>query len=307
MVLVMTGFSIFLLPFSLATYQANKWRSASIICMLVFGVVLLGVWVVYEAKYAPKTFIPFKFLYDRTVAGSCLLAGTLFMAFYCWDLYFLSYLQVVHNLSVQDAGYVGNIYSIGSCFWALVVGYAIRKTNRFKWVALVFVPINMLGTGLMIHFRRPEQGLGYVIMCQIFIAFAGGALVIAEEIAVMAPVAHENVAAALALQYLSSAVGGAIGQSVSGAIWTNTLPTKLEEYLPVGLKNQALTIYGDLVTQLSFPIGSPARDAIIRAYGDTQQLMCIAATAVLSLSILAVVIWKDINLKDRQQVKGLVV
>ena len=303
----MTGFSIFLLPFSLATYQANKWRSASIICMLVFGVVLLIAWVVYEAKFSPKPFIPLKFLHDRTVAGSCLLAMTPFIAFYCWDAYFLSYLQVVHNLSVQDAGYVGNIYSIGSCLCALVVGYAIRRTNRFKWVALTFVPLNMLGTGLMIHFRRPDQGVGYVIMCQIFIAFAGGALVIAEEIAVMAPVAHENVASALALQYLSSAVGGAVGLSISGAIWTNTLPEKLEEYLPANLKDQALTIYGDIVTQLSYPVGSPARDAIVHAYGDTQKLMCIAATSVLSLSIVSVVIWKDISLKDRKQVKGLVV
>ena len=275
--------------------------------MLVFGLVTIIGWVFYEAMVAPNPFLPWKYLKDRTIAGSCLLACVLFIAFYCWDSYFFSYLQVVYNLSVKDAGYVSNIYSIGSCFWAVVIGYAIRKTNHFKWVALVFLPINMLGTGLMIHFRQPGQGVGYVIMCQIFIAFAGGALVIAEEIAVLAPVPHENIASASALQYLSSGIGGAIGLTISGAIWTNNLPAKLTQYLPADLQDQALTIYGDLVTQLSYPVGSPARDAIIRAYGDTQKLMCIAATAVQVLAIIGVVIWKDINLKNRKQVKGLVV
>lgn len=40
----------------------------------------------------------------------------------CWDYYFTSYLQVVHKLDISMAGYVGNIFNIGSCFWAVFVG-----------------------------------------------------------------------------------------------------------------------------------------------------------------------------------------
>lgn len=40
----------------------------------------------------------------------------------CWDYYFTSFLQVVYSLSPSEAGYVGNIFNIGSCFFAVPVG-----------------------------------------------------------------------------------------------------------------------------------------------------------------------------------------
>lgn len=32
----------------------------------------------------------------------------------------------------------------------------------------------------MIHFRQPDINIGYIVMCQIFIAFARGTLVICQ-------------------------------------------------------------------------------------------------------------------------------
>ena len=65
----------------------------------------------------------------------------------------------------------------------------------------------------MIQFRQPDVNVGYIIMCQIFIAFAGGTLVITEQIAVMAATTHQYVAVVLAVQYMFSSIGGAIGQT----------------------------------------------------------------------------------------------
>jgi hypothetical protein len=75
-----------------------------------------------------------------------------------WDTYFYYYLQVVHNLTVTNTGYITNIYSIGSCFWGVIIGYAIRRTGYFKWVALASLPLMLLGVGLMIHFRARTSG-----------------------------------------------------------------------------------------------------------------------------------------------------
>lgn len=247
MVLIIAGWSLLLLPLSLANYAAHSWRSGSIIAMLVVGFCLLIAFGIHERFFAKKQFLPFHYLIDRTVIGSCLCAATLFMSFYCWDIYFSSFLQVVYNLNVSDSGYVYSIYSLGSCFWSVVVGLLIPLSGRFKWLACCAVPLQILGTGLMIYFRQPHQPLGYVIMCQIFIAFSGGTLVITQEIAIMAAVGPENVAVALALQSLFTAIGGSIGTSIAGAIWTNTLPNELEKYLPADLKSQAADIYADIV------------------------------------------------------------
>ena len=66
-------------------------------------------------------------------------------------------------------------------------------------------------------------------------------------------------------------------------------------------------IFGDLTVQLSYPVGSPARDAIIRSYGESQKLMLIAATAVLVIPWVAAMWWRDLNVKERKQTKGNVV
>lgn len=306
--LITAGLALFLLPFSLYSYQPAGWRSALVICMIIFGGLLVISFALYEKYVAPKTFIPFELLTDRTVLGACILAAVLFISFFIWASYFASFLQVVNNLTVTQASYVVNIYSIGSCFWALLVGVLIRWTGRFKWLALYFgIPITILGVGLMIVFRQPDVNIGYIIMCQIFIAFAGGTLVICEQMAAMAATTHQHVAVVLALEGMFAQVGGALGSTVAAAIWTGVFPKRLAEYLPPESQANLINIYGTITTQLSYPVGSPTRNAINRAYGDAQRYMLIAATSVLAVAVVSVMFWRDINVKDFKQVKGRVI
>ena len=308
LILIAGGLALFLLPFSLYSYQSDGWKSPMIICMIIFGGLLLVAFTLYEKYLAPKTFIPYSLLTDRTVLGACILSADLFISFYIWDSYFSSFLQVVQNLTITESNYIGNIYSIGSCFWALIVGYLIRRTGKFKWLALYFgVPVTLLGVALMIQFRQPDVNIGYVIMCQIFIAFAGGTLVICEQTAVMAAGSHQHVAVVLAVEAMFASIGGAVGSTIAAAIWTDVFPSKLLLYLPPESQANFASIYGSLETQLSYEWGSPTRVAIARAYGDAQRDMLIAATAVLVVAFGAVAVWRDIGVKDFKQVKGLVV
>lgn len=181
LLLVSAGLSLFLLAFNMYPLQPLQWKAPIIICFLVFGIVLLIIFAAWEAKFAPVTFIPYDLLTDRTVVGACILAASLFVSFYIWNSYFFSFLQVVNGLTITEASYISQIYSIGSCLFALVVGFAIRITGKFKWLAVYFgVPVTMLGAGLMIQFRQPDVNIGYIVMCQIFIAVAGGTLVICQ-------------------------------------------------------------------------------------------------------------------------------
>ena len=307
LLLLAGGLALFLLPFSLYSYQADGWKSALVVSMIVIGGLLIIAFAVYEKYFAPVTFIPFELLTDRTVLGACVLSATLFISFYIWDSYFTSFLQVVNGLTVTETSYVANIYSIGSCFWALVVGLLIKVTGRFKWLALYFgIPLTFLGVGLMIHFRQPDVNIGFIVMCQIFIAFSGGTLVICEQMAAMASTTHQYVAVALAMLSMASSIGGAIGSTVAAAIWTGVFPARLAAYLPEETQGELLTIYGDITVQLSYPVGDPTRIAIQRAYGDAQRYMLIAATSVLVVAAVSVAVWRDIKVKDFKQVKGRV-
>jgi hypothetical protein len=123
----------------------------------------------------------------------------------------------------------------------------------------------------------------------------------------MAATTHQYVAVVLAIQDMFTSVGGAIGSTVSTAIWTGTFRKDLLRFLPPGeLKNVDL-IYQTLDQQLSYPVGSPERLAIATAYGESQKWQLTAAVASLSLMIPCVLAWRNYQLKDHKQVKGTVV
>ena len=305
LILLSAGVVLFLLPFNLYTLQAEGWRSPSMICLLVFGIVLMMIFAVWERFFASTTFIPYSLLLDRTVLGACILSATLFFSFYCWNSYFSSFLQVVNDLSVTHASYVVQIYTVGSVLCSLTVGLLIRYTGRYKPICLFFgIPLSILGIGLMIKLRQPEGYIGYIVMCQILISFAAGTIIICDEIALMAAASHQQIAVVLAVLGLFSNIGGAIGLTVAAAIWQGILPKKLAEYLPASELPNLPTIYEDITAQLSYVVGSPARVAIERAYGDAQMMMLIAGTAVWAIGIVAVAMWRDIRIIGIKQTKG---
>ncbi|KAK7402582.1 hypothetical protein QQX98_011653 [Neonectria punicea] len=308
LLLLTAGLALFLLPFNLYTLQAMGWRSPLIICLLVFGVALIVVFALWERFFAPVTFIPFSLLLDRNMVGACVLGAVLFISFYCWNSFFSSFLQVVNNLSVTDASYVVQIYGLGGSLFAIATGVAIRYTGRFKAITLYgAIPVYTLFMGLMIHFRQSDMSIGYIVMCQIFISFAAGVIIITPQIAAMSAASHQHIAAVMAIISMFSSVGGAIGLTIAGAVWQSIFPVKLAEYLPVEEQANLVSIYAMLDIQLSYPIGTPARIAIQRAYADAQSMMLTAGTAIWVVGFVAVAFWRNTDVRDLKQVKGQVI
>lgn len=235
-----------------------------------------------------------------------MLQIVIFIAYFSWDGYYTSYLQVVHDLSITEAGYIGHIYGLGSCIWAGVVGYLIRRSDRFKWIAWAALPIHILGGIAMILVRRPDTHLSWLIGVQILITIGGSSLVICCQMAVMSVASHGQLASVLALLSLSAYIGSAMGSALSGAIWNSTLPGALAELLPQLSPLERASIASDLAKQLSYPMGDPIRAAVIAAYDLAQVRMCITGALVSLLEVAAVAIWRDVSVSESTQVKGTV-
>lgn len=182
----------------------------------------------------------------------------------------------------------------------------IRQTGRFKWLGLIAIPMSALSIMLLIHFRHPGTKISLIVMTQILYAICGGTLVMTEQLAAMSAVPHNEVAVVLALEGLFTSIGGSIGQSISGAIWTNLMPGKLFESLPAEQKRNWREIYGSLEVQLQFPMGSPTREAIIAAYGFVQRRMLLAGVFFMPLALGCVLLWRNIDVKGKQQTRGMV-
>jgi hypothetical protein len=81
LLLVAGGFSLLLLPWPLAFYQKKGFASPMVLCMIVFGLLLIAAFVVWERFFAIKTFFPYYLMKNRSVIAACLLGGNSWIAF----------------------------------------------------------------------------------------------------------------------------------------------------------------------------------------------------------------------------------
>ncbi|OWO97373.1 hypothetical protein B2J93_1224 [Marssonina coronariae] len=305
-VLLAGGVTVFLLPFTLAASAPQGWKTPYIIAMIITGFVTLALFALYQTYLSPAPFMKHKFLTDRSVLAACLIDLTYQTSYYCWSSYFTSFLQVVANVSVSNAGYIGNTFSIVSGALLFLVGWLIRFTGRIRWLFFCAVPTYIFAQGLMMYFRKPNVGVGYLVMCEIFISIGGAVFILCMQLVVLAAVDHQHVAAALAMLFVSGTVGGAIGNAISGSIWTNTFAAALKRNLPASAQPDLAAIYASLPTQLGYPVGSPERTAIQESYGYAQTRMLAAGVGIMSLSFIWMFVMRDFKVAKIQQMKGMV-
>ncbi|CAI7641236.1 unnamed protein product [Penicillium viridicatum] len=305
-VMFTVGLVLFELPFDIATEAPNGWASGYIITMLVVGFSILFFFAIYEKWVAPVPLLNIVILTDRTVVGAYLLDTTYQLSYYCWNNYYTSFLQVVNGLTIAEAGYISNTFDVVSGVLLLILGWSIRRTGRFKWLLYISVPLYIFAQGLMIYFRKPGIGVGYQIMCQIFILIGGSIFILVEQIAFLAAVDHQHVAAALGLLNVVDTISDSAGSTICTAIWTNTFPKALAKYLPQSATSNFDNIYEDITVQTGYPMGSEVRLDIQAAYGYAEVRMLSAGLGVMALAIAWTIMIRDVDLKKTAQVKGTV-
>lgn len=85
MLLFAAGLALFLLSFSLYSYQAQGWKAPLTLSFLIIGFLLIIAFALYEKWFAPKTFMPWELFTDRTVLCVYIFAASLYVEWWIWD------------------------------------------------------------------------------------------------------------------------------------------------------------------------------------------------------------------------------
>ena len=108
-----------------------------------------------------------------------------------------------------------------------------------------------------------------------------------------------DVALATGLYSAAYFIGSSVGSAVSGAIWTNTLPSRLEKY--ISNSTLALDAYSAPLTfVVSYPVGTAERDGMIKAYGEVQRLLCITGICLCVPPFICALILRNPKLGKKQ-------
>jgi MFS family permease len=284
LILLSAAISLILIPLTLAASAKGGWDNGSIITMLVVGAICMVLFPFWERskRLAPRAFFPQELFRSRTVIAGVAIAFFYFMAFYLSVYpYFSSYLLIVQGKSVTAAGHITQTFSFTSTVTAICVSLVIKYTAHYKYFITLGSCIYLMGIGLMIRYRTEGASTGVLVGCQIAVGIGGGMLNVPAQLGVQASASHQQVAAATAVFLTILEIGGAVGSAISGAVWTHSVPKKLRAYLPADIRDQAALIYGNVtLASTGWPMGSPQRNAINRAYQETMTTLLTIAVCV---------------------------
>ncbi|KAF8433133.1 siderophore iron transporter mirC [Terfezia claveryi] len=302
LVLLTAGLIMLLVPLTLTgTVGSWPWKSAKTICLIVFGVVVLVILVGWEMtkKLCAKPMLGLRFMSDPTIGGACALGFFYFFVYYLPGAYFYTWLQVVRNYSVKEAGNISNTFTFSSSTISIIISLAIKYTGHYKWWMMAGIPLYVLGYGLMIAFRTSTATTAQIVIAQVFTGIGGGTINVPAQVGLQAACRHQDVAIGTAMFLTFTSVGGAFGNAVTGAIWANLLPGYLEDRLAgTTAANATASIYGNYFNALSYAVGSPERDAINSAYSDVYRIQLIVACCAAIPMIPLGLMMKNINLRD---------
>jgi len=221
--------------------------------------------------------------------------------------YFNSYLLVVQNQSTVAASHITQTFSFTSTVAAIIISQVIKYTKHNKpWVVLGSC-VYLMGIGLMIKYRNMDASVGQLVGVQIAVAIGGGMLNVPAQVAVQASTDHQHVAVATAVYLTCVEIGGAVGAAISGAVWSQNVPAKIREYLPADEQNLAQSLFDNINTALKYPLESPERQAVNRAYQETMTILLTIAVCCAVPIILCSLLLTNQNLAEvKGQVKGRV-
>jgi MFS transporter, SIT family, siderophore-iron:H+ symporter len=302
-ILLIAVFALILVPLTLAGGATNTWDTAHIIAPLVIGILCIPAFIVWEMR-APRPLVPFHLLKDRGVWGALGIASCLNFAWYLQGDYLYTVLIVAFDFSIMGATRISSLYSFCSTAMGFLLGMVVYKVRRLKGFIVFGTCLFMVAFGLLIHYRGQPTNAGQsgVIGAQVLLGVAGGMFPYPGQASIQAATKHEHVAVITGLYLATYNIGSAFGGAISGTIWTNVLPDKLEETLaPFGNATLAAATYADPFTITSmYPVGTPVRAAIIAAYQHAQRLLCITGISICVLLIGFAFCLRDPKLGDEQ-------
>ncbi|CDR42044.1 CYFA0S08e02960g1_1 [Cyberlindnera fabianii] len=286
-----------LVPLTLAAGVTDKWRSGKIIGPLVLGFVLIPVFVIIETKVAKHPMAPKGLLKDRGTWSALILAFFINFIFYVAFDYLYAILIVAVNQTTKSATRISSLYSFADVLMAPFVAIVVAWVRRVKPFIVTGMVIWFISMGLMYHYRGGEDSKAGIIGGLVLWGCGTSLFSYPIYISLQGSTTHEHLATVTALVIVVYRVGQAVGNSVSGAIWTQLLPARLTKDL--GNATMATSVYGDPYTfAASYPWNTTERQAVVSSYRYIQRYEILTALCFCVMIVVFSLLLRDPKLTD---------
>lgn len=238
--LVVSGTVLFMLGMEFGGVS-HPWKSAIVICFLIFGLLILAVFVFVEWKFAKIPIMPLRLFTNRTNALSYITSvfhGVVFIG----GCYFLPlYFQAVRGTTVIMSGVSFLPFVLVLSISSGVTGQIISRTGSYLesiWAGCFFM---VLGLGLFVDLNRTSNW-GKLAMYQMIAGAGCGPLFQGPLIAIHSVIDQKDVATATTTYAFLRSLATALGISLGLVVFTNIMEEQVNVLREKGVSESSLAL-----------------------------------------------------------------
>jgi EmrB/QacA subfamily drug resistance transporter len=270
------------------------WNSAPIWFLGVFGVVLVGVFVLVERK-AKEPVLPLHLFRQRAFSVTSIVGFIIGFAMFGAITYLPAFFQVVRGVSPTLSGVQLLPLMAGLLVVSIGSGQIISRTGRYRFWPIAGAGFTTLGLYLL---SRMGVGTSTVLdsLYMLVLGMGIGGVMQVLVIIVQNSVPHSELGVATSGATFFRSIGGSFGTAIFGAIFSNVLIGNLSKHLhgvhiPAGFSSANATpaLLSHLPTAIHL--------GFVAGYAESIQTVFIVAVPIAALAFLATWLIPQVELK----------
>ncbi|KAI1078395.1 major facilitator superfamily domain-containing protein [Whalleya microplaca] len=215
------------------------WNSPKVICLIVFGTLMIGFFLYSEKRLAKYPLMPLSVFKDWSNNATFLLAFAHSMVAVGIEYYLPLYFQSVKQDSPLHSGIMIIPMMITEAVADISVGILIHRTGRYIEIMWVGATLLTLGTGLYINFRT-DTSVAQIIGFEIINGIGTALLFQTPTLAIQNTVSQADTAAATASMGFIRNVATALSLVLGGLVFQNSMATRQSSLAAAGLSESVL-------------------------------------------------------------------
>jgi EmrB/QacA subfamily drug resistance transporter len=268
----------------------EPWGSVQSIALVVVGVALLVAFVFVERR-AEEPILPLELFRNRTFVVTSAIGFIIGLALFGSITYLPLFLQVVKGMSPTKSGLQLTPMMGGLLITSILSGRLISRFGRYRPFPIVGTAVAAVGMGLLAQLSV-SSGTLTAALDTLVLGLGLGLVMQVLVLAVQNAVDFRIMGVATSGAILFRQIGGSIGLAVFGAIFSNSLHSKLAANLPPGA-NVPKTVNPAVVRTL------PPRlhDAYARAIAESLHPVFLTAAVIAVIAFFLTWLLKDVPLR----------
>ncbi|KAJ1917903.1 hypothetical protein H4219_002947 [Mycoemilia scoparia] len=203
-----------------------EWSSAIVVCLLVFGLLIVAGFFFIEWKVASWPMIPLKTL--RTLRSWLCLVASFFagMCMYTSIFFIPYYYSTIHSYDGSKAGLQLMWYILGGCVGSLMAGFITSRFGHYYYLNLSGLGLLIIGNGLNYRWDQTNQKV-YYPACQVISGLGLGLCIQQMLLAAQVNISPVDIATVTTMVDYARTFGGMVGLIIGESLLKNQIYNKV--------------------------------------------------------------------------------